>query len=248
MAGHSKWHNIQHRKGAQDKKRGKIFTKIIHEITVAAKSGDPDVNSNPRLRLAVEKANKANMPKDTIKRAIQRGAGGDDGIDMSEMLYEGYGPNGVAILVECLTDNKNRTAAEVRHAFSKCGGNLGASGSVEYLFNKHGILRFNQGDEDTLFEQAIEAGADDVIANEDGSFDVITSPQELHAVKQALVAQNFTPDQDEINYTATTSVSLDEEQAEKMLRLNNMLEDCDDVQNVYSNADISDEIMDKLFP
>ena len=246
MAGHSKWHNIQHRKGAQDKKRGKIFTKLIHEITIAAKSGDPDVSSNPRLRLAVEKANKANMPKDTIKRAIQRGAGGAEGVDMNEIIYEGYGPNGVAVLVECLTDNKNRTAAEVRHAFTKCGGNLGTSGSVEYLFNKQGLLHFNQGDENTLFEQAIEAGADDVLANDDQSFDVITSAQELHAVKQALIDQGLTPDQDEICYKASTTVVLNEEQAEKMMRLNNMLDDCDDVQNVYNNADIADEIIEKL--
>ena len=246
MAGHSKWHNIQHRKGAQDKKRGKLFTKLIREITVAAKLGGGDPDANPRLRAAIEKALGANMTKDTIKRAVSRGAGGGEGTDMMEIRYEGYGPNGVAVIVDCLTDNKNRTVAEVRHAFSKCGGNMGTSGCVEYLFNKLGILHFDQGDEDSIMESAIEAGAEDVITNADNSIDVSTSPADFEAVRTALVDAGFTPSSSDITFVASTEVELNADQAEKMLRLTDMLEDCDDVQNVYANANISDDVLDSL--
>jgi YebC/PmpR family DNA-binding regulatory protein len=246
MAGHSKWHNIQHRKNAQDKKRGKLFTKLIREITVAAKLGGGDPDSNPRLRDAIAKALGCNMTKDTIKRAVTRGAGGGEGSDMIEIRYEGYGPAGVAVIVDCLTDNKNRTVAEVRHAFTKCGGNLGTSGSVEYLFTKQGIITFNQGDEEKLFEIALENGGDDVIANDDGSIDIMTAPEAMLDVKAALEQAELKPDHAEVTYIASTEVSLDLNKAEKMIRLTDMLEDCDDVQNVYSNANISDDVLAQL--
>lgn len=237
MAGHSKWANIKHRKGAQDAKRGKVFTKLIKEITVAARLGGGELESNPRLRLAVDKALSANMTKDTINRAIKRGAGGDDSADMIESLYEGYGINGVAVMVECLSDNKNRTVADVRHAFTKFGGNLGTDGSVAYLFTKKGIMSFEPGlDEDAIMEAALEAGADDVIGNDDGSIDVHTSPEEMLNVKQALIDANFTPAFAEVTMEASTSVELDEEQAEKLQKMLDWMEDLDDVQNVYSNA------------
>jgi YebC/PmpR family DNA-binding regulatory protein len=237
MAGHSKWANIKHRKGAQDAKRGKVFTKLIKEITVAARLGGGELESNPRLRLAVDKALGANMTKDTINRAIKRGAGGDDSADMIESLYEGYGINGVAVMVECLSDNKNRTVADVRHAFTKFGGNLGTDGSVAYLFTKKGIMSFEPGlDEDAIMEAALEAGADDVIGNDDGSIDVHTSPEEMLNVKQALIDANFTPAFAEVTMEASTSVELDEEQAEKLQKMLDWMEDLDDVQNVYSNA------------
>ena len=246
MAGHSKWHNIQHRKGAQDKKRGKLFTKLIREITIAAKLGGDDQDGNPRLRAAVDTALGANMTKDTIKRAVTRGAGGGEGTDMVESRYEGYGPNGVAIIVDCLTDNKNRTVAEVRHAFNKYGGNMGTSGCVEYLFNKTGILSFRQGDEDIIMEAAIEAGAQDVIHNDDGSIDIMTSPDSLHTIKDALTAIDLSPDHSQITMMASTEVSLNLEQAEKMLKLTEILEDLDDVQQVHSNANIDDDVLDQL--
>jgi len=246
MAGHSKWHNIQHRKGAQDKKRGKLFTKLIREITVAAKLGGGDPDANPRLRAAIDKGLSANMTKDTIKRAVTRGAGGGEGSDMIEIRYEGYGPNGVAVLVDCLTDNKNRTVAEVRHAFSKCGGNMGTSGCVEYLFTKTGVISYNEGDEDTLMEAAMEAGAEDIITNEDDSINIFTDPASLESVRTALIEAKLKPTQSEITFIASTEVDLNADQAEKMLRLTDMLEDCDDVQNVYANANISDEILEKL--
>lgn len=247
MAGHSKWHNIQHRKGAQDAKRGKLFTKLIREIVVAAKMGGGDADANPRLRAAIDKALAGNMTKDTITRAVKRGAGGDDGADMMETRYEGYGPGGVAVLVDCLTDNKNRTVADVRHAFTKCGGNLGTEGSVAYLFTKTGIMTFTKNhDEEKIMEIALETGAEDIISHQDGSIDVVTTPENFFAVKQALVEANLTPESAEISMIASIDVAIDEEQATKMLRLNDMLEDLDDVQNVYSNADISDEILEKL--
>ncbi len=246
MAGHSKWHNIQHRKGAQDKKRGKLFTKLIREITVAAKLAGGDPDANPRLRAAIDKALAANMTKDTVKRAVTRGAGGGEGTDMFEIRYEGYGPNGVAVLVDCLTDNKNRTVAEVRHAFSKCGGNMGNSGCVEYLFTHTGVVSFSEGDEDTIMEIAMDAGADDIITHADGSIDVTCNPTELESVKQALIKAELNPAQYESTYVASTEVELNAEQAEKMIRLTDMLEDCDDVQNVYSNASISDDILETL--
>lgn len=239
MAGHSKWANIQHRKKAQDAKRGKIFTKFIREITIAARRGGGDPDANPRLRLAIDKAFSHNMPKDTIERARKKGAGGLEGDAMEEIRYEGYGPGGVAVIVDCLSDNRNRTVAEVRHAFSKCGGNLGTEGSVAYLFSEKGILSFAPGsDENKIMDVAIEAGADDVITNEDHSVDVYTSPAGFEVVKNSMSAAGLTPDHTEVTFVASTEVELDEETAEKMRKLQDMLEDLDDVQNVYFNAEI----------
>ncbi|MCU7878664.1 MAG: YebC/PmpR family DNA-binding transcriptional regulator [Candidatus Thiodiazotropha sp. (ex. Lucinoma kazani)] len=247
MAGHSKWANIKHKKAANDKKRGKIWTKLIREITVAARIGGGEIGSNPRLRLAVDKGIGANMPKDTIERAIKRGAGGAEGDNYDEIRYEGYGAGGTAVMVDCMTDNRNRTASEVRHAFSKLGGNLGTDGSVSYLFNKQGMISFaSDADEDAVMEAAVEAGADDVVTNEDGSIDVVSTPESFSQVKDALLAAGLTPDNDEITYTASTNAVLDESDADKLLRMIDMLEDLDDVQNVYTNAEISDEILDTI--
>ncbi len=247
MAGHSKWANIQHRKGAQDKKRGKLFTKLIREITVAAKLGGSDIAANPRLRLAVDKAKAQSMPKDNIDRAIKRGAGELDGVEYQEIRYEGYGPNGVAVMVETMTDNRNRTVAEVRHAFSKHGGNLGADGSVGYLFDQVGVISYPAGhDEDAVMEAALEAGAEDVVTNDDGSIDVLTSVDDFESVRDALAEMDIGFEQAEVTMRASTSVSLDEDDAGKMVSLLETLEDLDDVQQVYSNADISDEILEKL--
>lgn len=247
MAGHSKWSNIQHRKGAQDAKRGKIFTKLIREITTAARMGGGDEASNPRLRLAVQKALVQNMTRDTINRAIKRGAGGEDMADMVECVYEGYGPGGVAVMVECLTDNKNRTASDVRHAFTKYGS-FGASGSVAFLFTKSGCIEFpKNAPEDKIFEVAIEAGADDVIVNDDSSIDVITTPENFDAVKNALTAANLAFTQAEITMLPSTEAKLEDiEQVKTMIKLTDMLEDLDDVQNVYSNADISEELLKQV--
>lgn len=242
MAGHSKWANIQHRKNAQDAKRGKLFTKLIREINVAARMGGSDLNSNPRLRLAVDKALGANMTKDTIERAIKKGAGELDDVAYEENRYEGYGINGVAIMVDTMTDNRNRTVSDVKHAFSKHGGNLGAVGSVSYLFNKIGVLNYPQGvDEDALMEAALEAGADDVVADEDGSVEVITTEENFVDVKEAMVAAGHEPEHSEVTMRASTEVSVDAEQGQKLLKLLDALEDLDDVQNVYSNADIPEE-------
>jgi YebC/PmpR family DNA-binding regulatory protein len=247
MAGHSKWANIQHRKKAQDAKRGKIFTKLIREITVAARMGEPDPASNPRLRLAVDKALGANMTKDTIERAIKRGAGAQDGENFDEIRYEGYGPGGVAVIVDCLTDNRNRTVSEVRHAFTKAGGNLGTSGSVAFQFSQTGILSYPPGsDEDAIMEAALEAGADDVLTNDDGSIDVLTAPEAFVSVKEAMIAAGFEPEQAEVTLRAENTTPLDAKDAEKMIRMLDVLEELDDVQNVYSNADISDEILAEL--
>jgi YebC/PmpR family DNA-binding regulatory protein len=248
MAGHSKWANIKRHKSKQDAKRGKLYTKLIREINVAAKLGGGDVSANPRLRTAVDKALGANMTRDVIDRAIKRGAGGLEGNDVEEIRYEGYGPGGVAVLVDCMTNNRNRTVAEVRHAFSKCGGNLGTDGSVSYLFKKTGVLTFAPGiDEERVMEHALEAGADDVIVNDDKSIDVITSPEQFLAVKEAMQQANLMSVQADITMTAATYVAItDKELAEKFVRLNDMLEDLDDVQEVYSNADIAEEIMEKL--
>ena len=247
MAGHRKWANIQHRKSAQDAKRGKLFTKLIREITVAARLGGPDPAANPRLRAAIDKALGSNMPKDTIERAIKRGSGNQDGEHYQEIRYEGYGPGGVAVMVDCMTDNRNRTVAEVRHAFSKCGGNLGTEGSVAYLFTKRGILSYPAGsDEDALMEAALEAGAEDVVTQEDGSIDVFTAPEDFVQVKEAMVAAGLVPEHAEITMQASTETVLGLEEARKMVRLLEMLEDLDDVQNVYSNANISEEIMAQL--
>ena len=247
MSGHSKWSTIKHKKGATDAKRGKIFTKLIREITVAARMGDPDPATNPRLRLAVDKALSANMTKDTMERAIKRGAGVQDGENFDEIRYEGYGPGGVAVIVDCLTDNRNRTVSEVRHAFTKAGGNLGTSGSVAFQFAQTGILSYPAGsDEDAIMEAALEAGANDVLNNDDGSIDVLTAPEEFVSVKEAMIAAGFEPEQAEVTMRAEITTALDMSDAEKMIRMLDVLEDLDDVQNVYSNADISDEILAEL--
>jgi YebC/PmpR family DNA-binding regulatory protein len=244
MAGHSKWANIKHNKSRQDAKRGKIFTKLIREITIAARLGGGDINANPRLRTAVDKALTGNMTKDTIGRAIKRGSGGEEGGNLVESRYEGYGPHGVAVIVECLTDNKNRTVAEVRHAFTKCGGHLGNENSVAYLFKKTGVITFAPGsNEEKIMEVALEAGADDVTHNDDGSIDVITSPEVFEKVRDAMTAAKLAFAQAEVTMTASTEVSLTKEPAEQMLALIEMLEDLDDVQNVYSNADFPDEVL-----
>jgi YebC/PmpR family DNA-binding regulatory protein len=248
MAGHSKWANIKHRKGRQDAKRGKIFTKIIRELTVAASQGGGLPADNPRLRLAVDKALTANMTRDTIDRAIARGVGGTDGEKVEELSYEGYGPNGVAIIVETMTDNRNRTAAAVRHAFSKCGGNLGTDGSVAYMFDRKGQISFAAGvDEDALMEAALEAGADDVVTHDDGSMEVFTSFVDFIAVNEALTAAGFKGEEAEVSMIPSIGAPLEDlETAQKVLKLIDMLEDLDDVQNVYHNAEISDDIAEQL--
>lgn len=239
MAGHSKWANIQHRKGAQDARRGKLFTKLIREITVAARTGGGDANNNPRLRAVVDKAFIANMTKDTVERAIKKGVGGLEGANIENVRYEGYGPGGVAVIVDCLTDNRNRTVADVRHAFNKCGGNLGTDGSVAYLFAKKGLFTFAPGNnEERIMEIAIEAGAEDVVTNDDGSIDVLTTPEDFNKVKEVLIAQQLQPDQADITFLPAIYVALDGENNEKMTKLIDMLEDLDDVQDVYSNANI----------
>jgi len=247
MAGHSKWANIQHRKKAQDAKRGKLFTKLIREITVAARMGGGDPDANPRLRAAIDKALGANMTKDTIERAVKRGSGAAEADNYEEIRYEGYGPSGVAVMVDCLTDNRNRTVSEVRHAFTKAGGNLGTDGSVAYLFTKVGTLTFPAGsDEDRIMEVALEAGADDVVTNDDGSIDVITSPEAFLDVKQAMLDAGLEPEMAEVTMQPSTTVDLGLEDAQKVMRLVDTLEDLDDVQNVYTNADFSEEVMAQL--
>jgi len=247
MAGHSKWANIRHRKGAQDAKRGKIFTKIIREITVAARLGGGDPASNPRLRAAVDNGLSNNMPRDTIDRAIKRGTGEGGDAHVEEIRYEGYGPGGTAVMVDCMTDNKNRTVAEVRHAFNKMGGNLGTDGSVSYMFTKLGILSFPKStNEDTLMEMALEAGAEDIVSNPDGSFDVMTTPETFGEVKDSLALNNLIPETGEVTMHAANSTVLNEKEAGTMLKLIDMLDDLDDTQNVYSNAEISAEILEKL--
>ncbi|MEJ2603743.1 MAG: YebC/PmpR family DNA-binding transcriptional regulator [Gammaproteobacteria bacterium] len=242
MAGHSKWANIQHRKGAQDKKRGKLFTRLIREITVAARMGGGDIDANPRLRLAVDKAKAQSMPKDNIERAIKRGSGEIEGAEYEEIRYEGYGPGGAAVMVDCLTDNRNRTVADVRHAFSKYGGNLGADGSVAYLFNHCGQLLYPPGsDEDAITEAAIEAAAEDVVAADDHSIEVLTDPAEFETVRDAMVAAGFPPEEAETTMRASTSADLEGQEALSMVKLLEALEDLDDVQYVYTNADIPDE-------
>ena len=242
MAGHSKWANTKHRKAAQDAKRGKIFTKIIRELVTAARLGGGDPASNPRLRAAVDKALSNNMTRDTLNRAIARGVGGDEDANMETIIYEGYGPGGTAVMVECLSDNRNRTVAEVRHAFSKCGGNLGTDGSVAYLFSKKGLLTFVGVDEDALMDAALEAGADDVVTEEDGSIEVYTTPNDFGTVLDGLEAAGFKPQSAEVTMIASTEAELDADTAPKLMRLIDMLEDCDDVQEVYHNGEISDEV------
>ncbi len=238
MAGHSKWANIKHRKAAQDKKRGKLYTKLIREITVAARLGGGDVNDNPRLRAAVDKALAANMPKDTIERAAQRGAGGGEGSDVEELVYEGYAPGGVAILIDAMTDNRNRTVAEVRYAFSKHDGNLGTDGSVAYLFEKQGIISFAPGaDEEQVMEAALEAGASDLDSEDDGAISVTTPWESLSDVVAALKEAGFAPDHSEVTMVASTMVECDEEVAVKVIKLIDALEELDDVQEVYTNGE-----------
>ena len=242
MAGHSKWANIKHKKAATDKKRGKIWTKLIREISVAAKEGKTsDPNAHPRLRLAVDKALGANMPKDTIDKACKRGAGETGAENYSEVRYEGYGSGGIAVIVETMTDNVNRTVGEVRHAFTKHGGNLGTSGSVAFQFKKLGILNFAPGvDEEKLLEAALEAGADDVVMEEDGSAEVITSPEVFAEVKAALIAAGFTADNDEVTMRADNMTLVEGDTAAKLLKIIDMLEDLDDVQEVFTNAEFTD--------
>jgi YebC/PmpR family DNA-binding regulatory protein len=237
MAGHSKWANIKHRKAATDAKRGKIFSRLIREITVAARLGGGDPSANPRLRLAVDKATDQNMPKDTIERAIRRGAGALDGANYEEVRYEGYGINGAAVIVDCMTDNRTRTVAEVRHAFTKHGGNLGTDGSVAFLFKHCGQLVFAPGTNgDKLLEVALDAGAEDVIDNDDGSIEVITTTQEFVAVKDALAKAGFRPELAEVTMKPTTEVSLSGDDAARMQKLLDAFESLDDVQEVYTTA------------
>lgn len=244
MAGHSKWANIRFRKGAQDAKRGKIFTKLIREITVATRMSGGDPDANPRLRTAIDKALGQNMPKDNIERGIKKGTGELEGQNYEEVSYEGYGPGGVAVLVECATDNRNRTVSEVRHAFTKHGGNLGTDGSVAYLFDKVGVLIYPPGsDEDALMEAALEAGAEDVTSNDDQSIEVLTVVDRFHTVVQAMTEAGHKPELAELTRRPSMEVSLDNEGAEKMLRLLDVLEDLDDVQNVFSNANFPDDVL-----
>lgn len=247
MAGHSKWANTKHRKAAQDSKRGKIFTKIIRELVTAAKLGGGDPGANPRLRAAIDKALANNMTRDTLNRAVARGVGGDDDTNMETIIYEGYGPGGSAVMVECLSDNRNRTVAEVRHAFNKTGGNLGTDGSVSYLFSKKGVITFAPGlDEDTVMEASLEAGAEDIVSYDDGAIDVFTAWENMGDVKDALEAAGFKADSAEVTMIPSTKADMDADTAPKLLRLIDMLEDCDDVQEVYHNGEISDEIAETL--
>ncbi len=237
MAGHSKWANIKHKKAAADAKRGKIFTRLIKEITVASRLGGPDPGSNPRLRLGVDKAREQNMPKDTIDNAIKRGAGQLDGVSYEEIRYEGYGINGAAVIVDCMTDNRTRTVADVRHAFSKYGGNLGTDGSVAFLFKHCGQIVFAPGvSEDKVIEAAIDAGAEDVVTNDDGSVEVITGPYDFVAVKDALAKVGLTPAFADVTMKPATEVELAGEDAQRMQKLLDALESIDDVQEVYTSA------------
>ena len=247
MAGHSKWANIRHRKSRQDAKRGKIFTRLIREITVAARLGGGDPAANPRLRAAVDNALGNNMTKDTIGRAIGKGVGGTEGENYDEIRYEGYGPSGIAVMVDCMTDNRNRTVAEVRHAFTKSGGNLGTDGSVAYMFSKVGLLSFPAGsDEDAVMEAALESGADDVVVNDDTSIDVLTKPDIFSDIRAAMLAAGFEPENAEVTMRAENSNMLNAIEAEKMMRLLDMLEELDDTQKIYSNAEISEDVLAEL--
>jgi YebC/PmpR family DNA-binding regulatory protein len=243
MAGHSKWANIQHRKGAQDAKRGKVFTKIIREISVAARAGGGDPSNNPRLRAAIDKALSNNMTKDVVERAIKKATGELEGVSYEEIRYEGYAPGGVAVIVDCLTDNKVRTVADVRHAFGKFGGNLGTDGSVAFMFNKVGVISFAPGsDEAAVTEAAIEAGAEDVVPYpEDGSIDVLAAPDDFAAVRDAMQAAGLAPAQAEVTWRADNDVAVSGETAQQVVKLLDWLEDLDDVQNVYSNADLGED-------
>jgi len=244
MAGHSKWSNIKHRKAAQDAKRGKLWTKLIREITIAARLGGGEPADNPRLRAAMDKGLAANMPKDTIERAIARGAGGQDGDDVEELTYEGYAVAGVAVLVEAMTDNRNRTVAEVRHAFSKHGGNLGTDGSVAYLFSRQGVISYAPGaDEERIMEVVLEAGADDIETADDGSITVTTPWESLGEVVEALRGAELPPEHAEVTMVPSVYAPVDDDDAEKVLKLIDALEELDDVQNVYSNGDFPDSVL-----
>ena len=246
MAGHSKWANIKHRKGAQDAKRGKIFTKLIKEITVAARIGGGDFETNARLRLAVDKAKQGNMPKDNIERAIKKGTGDLDGVTYEEGIFEGYGPGGVAVIVEFLTDNRTRTVADVRHAFNKYGGSLGVSGSVAFMFDRKGQIIFDQNhDFETIFEAALEVGAEDV-KEEDDIFEVITDPSDFEAVRNALEASGLKSQSAEVTMIPQNMNPVEGKQAESLMKMIDVLEDNDDVQNVHANFDISDEEMERI--
>lgn len=246
MSGHSKWANIKHRKGAQDAKRGKIFTKLIKEITVAAKIGGADLESNARLRLAVDKAKQANMPKDNIERGIKKGTGDLDGVTYEEDMFEGYGPGGVAVIVEFMTDNRTRTVAEVRHAFNKYGGSLGVSGSVAFMFDRKGQILFtDDNDFDAIFEAALEAGAEDV-KEEDGLIEVVTDPADFEVVKNHLEEQGFKYLSAEVTMIPQNLNPIEGKQAESLMKMIDVLEDNDDVQNVHANFDISDDEMEKI--
>ena len=247
MSGHSKWANIQHRKGAQDKKRAKIFTKLIREITVAARIGGGDLTANPRLRLAIDKAKSQSMPKDNIDRAIKKGLGNTEGEDYQEIRYEGYGPGGAAIIVDCMTDNKNRTVAAVRHAFSKYGGNLGSDGSVEYIFDQIGLLTYeNISNEENFFDIAVELDVEDINTDDDKYIEIITSPLNLEKVSNILQNKGFQPKNSEITIHAKNTTLLNLNQANSMIKLLEMLDDIDDVQNVFSNAEFPDEILERI--
>jgi YebC/PmpR family DNA-binding regulatory protein len=242
MAGHSKWANIQHRKKAQDAKRGKIFTRLIREISVAAREGGGDPDSNPRLRLAIDRANAANVPKDNIERAIKKATGELEGASYEELRYEGYAPGGVAVMVDCLTDNRNRTVSEVRHAFNKHGGNLGTDGSVAFQFEKKGVITFAPGTgEDRVMEAALEAGAEDIVTDEDGSIEVLTEPEEFEAVRDSFRKAGLEFEEAEVTQRANNLIEVDVETGKQVLNFLDVLEDLDDTQNVWSNADIPAE-------
>jgi YebC/PmpR family DNA-binding regulatory protein len=247
MSGHSKWSTIKHKKGAADKKRAKIFTKLIKEITVAARMGGGDPNANPRLRHAIDSAKAQNMPKDNVDRAIKKGTGDMDGVNYEEIIYEGYGPGGVAVMVECLTDNKNRTIADVRYIFNKAGGNVGTDGCVAWMFDKKGVISVTKenADEDTLMEVAIDAGAED-IKDEGDSFDVLTAPEDFDAVKDAIDGAQISYEVAEISMVPQNTTAVSGKEAEQMIKFMEALDDCDDIQNFYTNADIPDEAFDAM--
>ena len=243
MAGHSKWANIKHRKARQDAKRGAVFTKIIRELTVAAKEGGPIVEDNPRLRLAYDKALSANMAKDTINRAIQRGAGGQEGQNLEEVVYEGYAPGGVAVLIKTLTDNKNRTVSEIRHAFTKYGGNLGTSGSVAYMFEAKGkILVSADSSNDDFYELALEHGATDLVDLDEGKSEIVCDPKDLSNLNEKLTENDYAVDASEVVMEAENNINLDVEQSEKNIKLTDVLEDLDDVQEVFTNAELDQSV------
>ncbi len=249
MAGHSKWHNIRHKKARQDAKRGQLFTKLLREITVAARQGGSDPEFNPRLRIAIEKAKKANMPIENIERAIKRGTGELEGVNYEEVVYEGYGPDGVAVIVECLTDNRNRTTSEVRHIFTKHGGNLGSSGCVSFLFEEKGVIVVpkNSISEEELFEKAIEAGAEDIVSDDESYFEIRTEPKDLYSVKESLEKSGVNIEKAELTRIPTTIVEIkNTETAQKLIKLLDALEDSDDVQKVYSNFEMSEDMMKQL--